>query len=155
QILYGHRGRDPNLSLVPVAEYLEKLLTKAGLACGKLDVIGDWMSDATGEILDGAKEAVAKLGPGRIMLLENTRKYKLEQALWKAKGEDLPGLAAKLAAYARGMREKLGKVHVNEGFAASNRDLSSTVVPLAMDRVALGKYIDGELRTHLQKTRLA
>jgi phosphoglycerate kinase len=46
-------------------------------------------------------------------------------------------------------------VHVNEGFAASNRDLSSTVVPVAMDRLALGKYIDGELRTHLQKTRQA
>jgi phosphoglycerate kinase len=155
QILYGHRGRDPKLSLAPVAVYLGKLLTAAGVKCGRLPVVGDWMSDETGEILDGARAEIGKLAPGSIVLLENTRKYKLEQALWKAKPADLPALAPKLAAYASGMREKIARVHVNEGFAASNRDLSSTVVPVAMDRSALGKYIDGELRTHLQKTRLA
>ncbi len=155
QILYGHRGRDPKLSLEPVAGYLQKILTEAGAKCGKPPVIGDWMSDETGEILDAAAAAVAKAPNGSIVLLENTRKYKLEQCLWKAKAADLPALAPKVAAYANGMRDKIAKVHVNEGFAASNRDLSSTVVPVAMDHVALGKYIDAELRTHLQKTRLA
>lgn len=155
QILYGHRGRKPELSLKPVAEYLGKLLADAGVKCGTLDLVGDWLNDETGEILDAAKDAVAKTPNGGVILLENTRKYKLEQALWKAKPADLPGLAPKLAAYANGMRDKLAKVHVNEGFAASNRDLSSTVVPLTMDRVALGKYIDGEVRTHLQKTQQA
>lgn len=155
QILYGHRGRDPKLSLEPVARYLEKLLAGAGVKCGPIAVIGDWMNDETGEIAEAAGAAVAKLAPGSIVLLENTRKYKLEQALWKARSADLPGLAPKLAAYANGMRDRIARVHVNEGFAASNRDLSSTLVPLTMDRRALGKYIDGELRTHLQKTRLA
>jgi phosphoglycerate kinase len=155
QVLYGHRGRDPKLSLEPVAGYLEKLLAGAGIKCGRLNVIGDWMNDDTGAILEAAAGAVAKLAPGSIVVLENTRKYKLEQSLWKAKPADLAGLAPKLAAYANGMRDKIARVHVNEGFAASNRDLSSTIVPLTMDRCALGKYIDGELRTHLQKTRLA
>lgn len=155
QVLYGHRGRDPQLSLEPVAAYLEKLLADAGVRTGKLQLIRDWMKDETGEILDAAGTAVAQLPPGSIVLLENTRKYKLEQALWKAKPADLAGLAPRLAAYANGMRDKIARVHVNEGFAASNRDLSSTVVPVAMDRVAFGKYIDGELRTHLQKTRQA
>ena len=155
QILYGHRGRDPKLSLEPVAGYLEKLLTAAGVKCGKLTVITDWMNDETGEILDAAGAAVAKLPAGAIVLLENTRKYKLEQSLWKAKAADLAGLAPKLAAYANGMREKIGRTHVNEGFAASNRDLSSTIVPVAMNHNALGTYIDGEMRTHLQKTRQA
>ncbi|HLJ09828.1 MAG TPA: phosphoglycerate kinase [Planctomycetaceae bacterium] len=155
QIVYGHRGRDPKLSLEPVAQYLKNLLAGAGLECGQLLVIGDWMNDATGEILDSAGAAVAKLGAGSIVMLENTRQYKLEQALWKAKPADLAGLAPKLANYANGLCEKIARVHVNEAFAASNRDLSSTVVPAATDRNALGKYIDGELRTHLQKTRLA
>jgi phosphoglycerate kinase len=155
QVLYGHRGRDPQLSLKPVADYLEKLLAEAGVRAGKLTLIPDWMSDGTGEILDAASAAVAKLTPRSIALFENTRKYRLEQALWKAKPGDLPSLAPKLAAYANGLRDKIARVHVNEGFAASNRDLSSTVVPVAMDRVALGKYIDGQLRTHLQKTRQA
>lgn len=155
QILYGHRGRDPKLSLEPVAKHLEKLLGAAGVKRGTLIVIRDWMNDETGEILEAAGSAVGQLVPGSVVLLENTRKYKLEQALWKAKSADLAGLAPKLAAYANGMRDKFARVHVNEGFAASNRDLSSTVVPLAVDRLALGKYIDGEMRTHLQKTRLA
>lgn len=155
QVLYGHRGRDPKLSLEPVAAYLEKLLTAAGVKCGRLTVIGEWMNDDTGEILDVAATAVARLPPGSIVLLENTRKYKLEQSLWKAKAGDLAGLAPILTAYANGMRDKIARVHVNEGFAASNRDLSSTVVPVAMDRCALGKYIDAEMRTHLQKTRQA
>lgn len=155
QVVYGHRGRDPKLSLQPVADYLEKLLAGADVKCEKLNVITEWMSDETGEILDAAGAAVSRLAAGSIVLLENTRKYKLEQSLWKAKAADLSGLAPKLAAYANGMREKIARVQVNEGFAASNRDLSSTLVPLTMDRIALGKYIDGELRTHLQKTRLA
>lgn len=155
QILYGHRGRDPKLTLEPVAGYLQKLLEAAGVKCGKLTVIGDWMNDETGEILDAAKDAVAKLPNGGIIILENTRKYKLEQTLWKIKAPEIPAAAPKLAAYANGMRDKIAKVHVNEGFAASNRDLSSTVVPYVMDRLALGQYIDGEMRTHLQKTRLA
>ncbi len=155
QVLYGHRGRDPKLSLEPVAAYLQDLLTGAGVKCGEIKVVSDWMNDETGEILDVARDAVAKLPNGSVILLENTRKYKLEQALWKAKPADLPAIAPKLAAYANGMRDKIGKVHVNEGFAASNRDLSSTVVPLTMDRLALGAYIDKEMRTHLQKTRLA
>lgn len=155
QILYGHRGRDPKLSLEPVAGYLEKLLSAAGVNCGKLTVISDWMNDESGEILNAAGATVAALPAGSIVLLENTRKYKLEQSLWKAKSADLAGLAPKLAAYANGMREKIGSVHVNEGFAASNRDLSSTIVPVAMDQSALGTYIDGEMRTHLQKTRQA
>jgi phosphoglycerate kinase len=155
QVLYGHRGRDPKNSLAPVADYLAKLLADAGVKTGKLAVIADWMNDDTGEISDAAGAAVAKLSPGTIVLLENTRQFKLEQSLWKAKSADLPGLAPKLAAYANGMCDKIAKVHVNEGFAASNRDLSSTVVPVAMNHNALGAYIDGELRTHLQKTRLA
>lgn len=155
QILYGHRGRDPQLSLQPVANYLDELLREHGVQVPAISVIGDWMDDKTGEILESAGAAVVKLAPGSIGMLENTRKYKLEQSLWKAKPADVPALAEKLLLYANGMHDKIGTVHVNEGFAASNRDLSSTVVPVAMDRNALGRYIDGELRTHLKRTRLA
>ncbi|MFN0053348.1 MAG: phosphoglycerate kinase [Planctomycetales bacterium] len=155
QILYGHIGRKPELSLASVAPHLKRLLNEAGVACGELPLIRDWMDDATGEILDEAEAAVARGAPGDILLLENTRKYLLEQCLWKVKSDDLPKWGDKVAAYANGMRDKIARVHVNEGFAASNRDLSSTVVPLAMDRVALGRYIDHEIRTHLQRTRQA
>lgn len=155
QILYGHRGRDPQLSLQPVARYLDGLLKESGISTPPITLIADWMNDETGAILDAAGAAVGKLPPGAIAILENTRKYKLEQCLWKAKPADVTSLAGKLVAYANGMHNQLAQVHVNEGFAASNRDLSSTIVPLAMQRNALGRYIDGELRTHLKRTRLA
>ncbi len=155
QILYGHRGRDPQLSLQPVAETLRGLLKAHGLPDGPIPVIADWMNDQTGEILDSAAAAIAALPPGALVLLENTRKYKLEQVLWKAKPADLPALADRLHHYAAGMADKIADVHVNEGFAASNRDLSSTLVPVATRYNALGKYIDYELKTHLRRTRQA
>ncbi|MBW3541276.1 MAG: phosphoglycerate kinase [Planctomycetes bacterium] len=154
QIVYGHIGRDPKLSLAPVAEHLQTLLEEAGVK-REVTFIDDWMSDEHGEVLDAAAERVAALDDGAIVVLENTRKYGLERVLWKAKPADLAGYAEPLTNYANGLREKFGAVHVNEGFSASNRDLSSTLVPLAMDRMALGTYIDGELRKHVTRARLA
>lgn len=152
QIAYGHRGRDPQLSLAPAVRRLEKLLAEAGVPAS-IRLIENWMDDATGAILDEAAAAVRDAAPGAILMLENTRKYSLEQALWKAKPADLPALAPRLTRYARELREKIARVHVNEGFASSNRDLSSTVVPMAMDRVALGRYIERELRQYVTRAR--
>jgi phosphoglycerate kinase len=155
QILYGHRGRDPELSLKPVAAHVQMLLRKNGLPNQEVSFIGEWMDDATGGVLDAAAQAVAQLPNGAVVVLENTRRYKLEQSLWKAKGGDLAKLGGRLTRYANEMREKFAAVHVNEGFASSNRDLSSTLVPLTMDRVAFGKYIDRELREYVTRTRKA
>lgn len=155
QIVFGHIGRKKENSLKPVAPFLQAILKEAGVPCGELVVLTDWMSDETGAISDATASAIAGLPNGAIILLENTRAYDLERALWKVKKEDLPALAPKIAAYANGISEKIARVHVNEGFASSNRDLSSTVVPLPMDRIALGKYIDEEMRKHLPLTRQA
>ncbi len=152
-IVYGHRGRDPQLSLKPVAEFLKSMLADEKCAPAKLCFIDDWMIDATGEILSAAGSTVKQLPVRSLVVLENTRKYSLEQSLWKAKPAEIPQLAETLTRYANGMRDQFAAVHINEGFAASNRDLSSTVVPLAMDRVALGAYIDRELREHTTRTR--
>jgi phosphoglycerate kinase len=77
-------------------------------------------------------------------MLENTRKYDIERVLWKAKPGDEAKLAEPLAKFANQCAEKLAKVYVNEALSAGSLDASSTVVPLAMDRVALGKYVAGE-----------
>ncbi len=154
-IVYGHIGRDPELTLKPVAQALDTLLREAGHAPGRVHFIPEWMNDETGEILPQAGEVAAGASPGDLVVLENTRRYSLERVLWKARVDDLPALAEKLACYANGMREQLATVHVNEGFAASNLDLSSTVVPCAMDRVALGEYIAHEFGEHVVQTRAA
>src|SRR5262249_39790201 len=74
QIVSGHRGRDPQLSLKPVAEYVDRLLKDAGIAVPPITLVGDWMDDKTGEILPAAGAAASSLPAGGIGMLENTRK---------------------------------------------------------------------------------
>ena len=155
QLVYGHRGRDPKLSLEPVAGHLKTLLTEAGVENPQVSFIGEWLNDETGEVLDSAAEAVAAAADGTIIVLENTRRYEMERVLWKASADDLSGIIERVTNYANSVREKLATIHVNEGFAASNRDLSSTIVPLTMDHAVLGKYIESELVNHVTKTRQA
>lgn len=155
QILYGHRGRDPRMSLKPVAAHLKSLLHEKGLTQTEVHFVADWLNDETGEVLDSAAEQVAAASDGSVVVLENTRKYSLERLLWKAKADDLEEISPRIASYANTVREKLAVVHVNEGFAASNRDLSSTVVPLTMDQTALGTYISSELGQYVTRSRMA
>ena len=72
--------------------------------------------------------------------MQNTRKYDVERVLWKAKPDDLPKLADKLAKLANEFAAKVAKVYIHEAFSAGSLDSSSMVVPAAMEKVALGKY---------------
>lgn len=159
QIVYGHRKRDPRISLEPVVPHLQRVVKEdAGLDV-EIGFVNDWCSNATGKISTAAGETVAALPDGAIVVLENTRwrdsddEKAIERVLDKAKPADLPGLGERLANYATGVREQLAGVHINDAIAASNRDLSSTVVPLTMDRVALGTYNQSELTNHVTRTR--
>ncbi len=64
--------------------------------------------------------------------------------LWEAKPEDAEKLAGPLAKLANEFAEKVARVYVNEALSAGSLDSSSTIVPAAMDKVALGKYVAGE-----------
>jgi phosphoglycerate kinase len=149
QIVHGHVGVDGRESLRPVAEHLGRLLGRG------VSFLGDWMDDRTGEVHAAAGEAVRGLAPGAVAMLENARRYPLELCLWKPRPASLAPLLGRLTRYARTVRERLAAVHVNEGFAASNRDLSSALVPLAMDRVALGRHVARELRGPVRAARQA
>jgi phosphoglycerate kinase len=149
QIVHGHLGVDGRESLRPVAEHLGRLL-----GCG-VAFLGDWMDDATGEVRAAVGDAVRRLAPGAVAVLENARRYPLELCLWKPRPASLAPLLARLTRYAATVRERLAAVHVNEGFAASNRDLSSALVPLAVDRVALGRHVARELRGPVRAARQA
>jgi phosphoglycerate kinase len=85
-----------------------------------------------------------------VIMLQNTRKYDIERVLWKAKSADLPKLAEKLARLANELAEKVAKVYLHEAFSAGSLDASSMIVPAAMEKVALGKYLaeqfEGPLR---------
>jgi phosphoglycerate kinase len=83
-------------------------------------------------------------------LLENTRRYAIERMLWDAKPEDAPKLAKTLDGFAHQVADQIARVYVNEALSAGSLDASSCVIPAAMDKVALGKYVaeqfDGPMR---------
>ena len=137
QIVFGHIGRKPEGSLAKVAKRLGEIL--------KCDVplIADWLDESSLTILPSVAEQIATAKPGAILMLENTRKYEIERALWKAKPADVPKLAPKLAKLANEFAEKLGKIFVFEAFSAGSLDACSVAVPAAMSKVALGEYVIG------------
>ena len=102
-IVAAHLGRpkgqrDPSLSLAPVAQKLAELLGRPVAFVD--DCVGERVADA-----------VAKLQPGDVLLLENVRYYNEEEA-------NDPAFSAKLAA--------LADVYVNDAFGAAHRAHAST-----------------------------
>jgi phosphoglycerate kinase len=101
-ILLSHfgrpKGRDPKQSLAPVADALA-------------DAIGRPVAFAEDCVGDQAKAAVARLEPGDVLLLENTRFHAGEES-------NDPAFAGELAA--------LGDIYVNDGFSVAHRAHAST-----------------------------
>jgi phosphoglycerate kinase len=135
QVIFGHIGRKPEGSLSKVRARLAELLG------AEVTFIADWFDPATNTIKDEVTATIKKSAPGSFIMLENTRKYDMERLLWKAKGADIPKLAPVLASLANEFATKVAKVYVNEAFSAGSLDSSTTVVPAAMERVALGLYV--------------
>ena len=91
---YGRpKGRDPKESLKPVVAAVARII-------GRPIAFAD---DCIGEV---AEQAVARLKPGDILCLENTRFYKGEE-------KNDPALAAALA--------KLGDIYVDDAFSVAHR----------------------------------
>ena len=101
-ILMSHlgrpKGKDPNLSLAPVAKRLEKLLGKPV----------KFVDDCIGEKVE---KAVSELKSGECLLLENLRFYPQEE-------KNDPEFAKSLA--------KLGDAYVNDAFGTAHRAHAST-----------------------------
>ena len=102
-ILMSHLGRPdgkhvPEMSLAPVAKALSGLL-------------GSEVKFASDSIGDPAKQAVAALQPGDVLLLENLRFHAAEE-------DNDPGFAKQLAS--------LADVYVNDAFGTAHRAHAST-----------------------------
>jgi phosphoglycerate kinase len=149
QIIFGHRGRKKEGK--PIGS-LDKVANRIGeiLAC-EVPLVKDWLDESTAAVKSDVAQQIAATPPGSVLVLENVRAYDLETILWKATEKDLPAIAPKLATLASSMAEQVAKVYVNEALSAGSADTSSTIVPLAMDRVALGKYIAAEFAGPMQE----
>ncbi|MBI3839604.1 MAG: phosphoglycerate kinase [Planctomycetia bacterium] len=138
QVIFGHIGRKPEESLRAVGKRLGELIS-----C-EVRLVEDWLDEPTMTIRDHVGELIRASAAGSILLLENTRRYNIERVLWKAKPGDLPKLAEPLSRFANQFGEKVARAYVNEALSAGSLDASSTIVPAAMDRVALGAYVAKE-----------
>lgn len=144
QIIFGHIGRKPEGTLDKVANRLGELL-----GC-EVPLLTDWLEESSVTTADSVREQISAAAPGSVLLLDNTRRYDIERVLWKAKPDDLPSLVENLTKFANGFAEKIASVYVHEALSAGSLDASSTIVPAAMDRVAMGLYeaseFDGPMR---------
>jgi phosphoglycerate kinase len=86
---------------------------------------------ATDCVGEAAAAAIAKAGPGEVVLLENTRFHPGEE-------KNDPELAAQLA--------KLGDVYVNDAFSAAHRAHASTEGLARLLPAAAGRLMEAELK---------
>lgn len=122
-ILMSHRGRpkgkpDPQLSLSPVANHLEKLIGERVR----------FVSNTTGEVVH---KTIRSMPEGSILLLENTRFCSQET-------KNDPDFAARLAA--------LADLYVNDAFGSAHRAHSSTEgVAHLVEQAAMGYLLQREV----------
>ncbi|HEY2883126.1 MAG TPA: phosphoglycerate kinase, partial [Pirellulales bacterium] len=145
QIVFGHIGRKPEGSLNKVATRLGELLGKP------VPLVGDWWDETSTAISMQAVDRIRNSQPGDVLVLENTRRYDIERVLWDATADDLPRLAPKLAKFANEVASKIATVYIHEALSAGSLDSSSTIIPSAMDRVALGTYEAQEFDGPMQR----
>lgn len=124
-ILISHLGKpkepDKKFSLEPIAQKLAELLGKDVTFAGDDTVVGD-----------NARNAVARMKDGDIVLLENTRFRKEETKNGEAFSKDLASLA---------------EIYVNDAFGSAHRAHSSTEgVTKFLDTAVGGFLIEKELK---------
>lgn len=98
-ILISHIGRDPEMSLRPVADFFNH----------ELDMTVGFIPEVTGQ---RASEASERLGEGQIIMLENLRSDPREKANNQALAEELATMA---------------DIYVNEAFSNAHREHASMV----------------------------
>jgi phosphoglycerate kinase len=148
-VLLGHLGRDAAASAAPVCAAMSDSL---GVP---IAFIGDWLDEEESRLTGEVSSRVREAPPRSVFMLQNARKYAVEQALWEARSEDLPAVADRLYAIALSIRENLTDTEVNEAIAASNLDFSSSVVPLLMAQTGMGLFMNAEMKIHIPAVRRA
>lgn len=138
-ILIGHLGRDPQLSSAPVRDRLAELYQQDP------PFISDWLDPDTTTLTAEAQKQIGELRPGQFLVLENARKYPIETALWKPDPAQLSVVAERCRCLAESFGQ-VADVFVNECFAATNRDVSSCILPYGSRHAVLGIYIGREFR---------
>lgn len=147
-LLLGHRGRTPDRTL----EYVYQKLKVSEPGCGPF--IRDWFDEHAETLTGVAVKGVESLKPGQFLVYENVRRYDFERRLWNTTEHQLPQVTDHFARIAAAFRQG-ATVYVNDAIASGNKDFSTTALPLAMGRAALGVFSRRELTEHVVRAREA
>jgi 3-phosphoglycerate kinase len=147
-LLIGHRGRSPDQTL----EYVYQKLRATEPGCGPF--IRDWFDEHAETLTGIAVKGVESLQPGQFLVFENVRRYDFEMRLWTAVEQQLPLISDHFSRIASAFRQG-ATVYINDAIASGNKDFSTTALPLAMGRVALGVFARRELAEHVVRAREA
>ena len=148
-VLFGHIGRDAHNTAAPVARALE------GIYGVRVHFVKDWFDLEALTITDECLEALAKARPGEIILLENTRKYSFETALWDIKSEVGRPLANELDRITVQVCSHISQYYIFDALASSNPDWSSIVIPAYMAEVGIAEDIVNEFKEHVVRASRA
>jgi phosphoglycerate kinase len=148
-ILFGHIGREKNNTLKPVCKALSSLLKR------EIQFIDDWIDEPLNCLTQETVDFIQSAKPGSIFMLENTRKYQIECALWKVDKDTVSDINKRMYTLSEDIVTRLSDIEINESIAASNLDYSSCALPLLMKKTGLGFFIDSEMKTHIKKVREA
>jgi 3-phosphoglycerate kinase len=147
-LLIGHRGRTPDRTL----EYVYQKLKATEPGCGPF--IRDWFDEHAETLTGVAVKGVESLEPGQFLVYENLRRYDFERRLWTAGEHQLPLVTDHFVRIASAFRQG-ATVYVNDAIASGSKDFSTTALPLAMGRAALGIFSRRELTEHVVRAREA
>ncbi len=148
-IIMGHVGRDKTNSAMPLCQTLNELLQE------NIVFIENWLDETANKLTDECVQQISQASASSIFLLDNTRKYDIERALWKADDSNFSNISQHMYTISKDIRERLTAIEINEAFAASNMDFSSVAIPLLMERTAMGFYIAEQMQTHIRAVRTA
>ena len=135
-VMFGHLGRQPSVTVAPVCEAMSAHLGRP------IRLVSDWIDEERNCLLDGFLDMVRHAPAGCVFMLENTRKYSIEQGLWDVDASSFDAMSHRMYALASDIRERLAKIEINEAIAASNTDFSSSVLPLLMSHTAMGFHLE-------------
>ncbi|MGD2109422.1 MAG: phosphoglycerate kinase [Phycisphaerae bacterium] len=146
-VIMGHVGRSPDNTSAPIAPKLQELYAR------KCTFVEDWLDPSTRSVPPAAREHLNAAKPGELILLEQTRRYEIERALWDVPEVQLASETADLFGCARAVAEHIATSYVFEAIGSHNPDWSSVVLPGAMRQVYLGPYTHRELAGPLTAIR--
>lgn len=143
-VLLGHIGRRPDNTSLPLVPALEQLYS------ARVFHVGEWFADALSEPSQELQEAIRLAAScDGVVLLENTRKYAFETALWGKSPDAVDEQALNALIVPARALARVARTYISDCIASSNPDWSSLVLPFVAEEATLADGVATEIEQHV------